>query len=120
MSSEQRAIADYFLEQARWRDERAAEHPEDHRNSQSAAGLSELAKYVLALPDDDERIIDLTTLATREGVFMPFQEGSRITGRFRFGRPDQDCGAFLGELVRQTHRDALDFAREHGAIEGSE
>jgi hypothetical protein len=118
MVSDQQAIADHFREQARWRRDKAAEYPDDQRNAQCAAGLEELAEYVLGLPADDERVIELTTLGVRDGMFSPFpgSPAEHAIGRFRFHRGDEDCGQFLAELVRRMRDDALRFGREHGAI----
>jgi hypothetical protein len=46
------ALARYFEQQSKWRQERAAEHPDDARNQRSAAALGELAGLVRFLPDD--------------------------------------------------------------------
>jgi len=110
------AIADHFLDQARWRSEKANEYPDDYRNVQCADGLEGLATYVLALPADDERVIELGTLAVREGMFMPFSEGARLVSRFGFDDPNEDSGAFLDRLVRVTREEALTFAREQGVL----
>jgi hypothetical protein len=40
------SLGDYFRSQAEWRAEKAAEHPEDERNAQSAAALRSLAEFV--------------------------------------------------------------------------
>jgi hypothetical protein len=114
--SEHRAILNYFLERAKWRNEKAAEYPEDDRNRLAAAALRGLGGYVLRLSDEDERIRELGTLAVREGMFMPFPEGQRLISRFGFDNPEQDSGAFLDELVRVTRSETLAFAREHGAL----
>jgi hypothetical protein len=36
------ALARYFEQQSKWRQQRAAEHPDDARNQRSAAALGEL------------------------------------------------------------------------------
>ena len=88
----------------------------DPRSRRSADGLTELAQFVLDLPVDDERVRELATLAVREGVFMPFPEGDRLISRFRFDDPGQESERFLTELAAATRREAVDFAREHGAL----
>lgn len=43
-------LADVFTEQAEWRDEKAAEFPDDERNAEAAAHLRMLAKSAEAVP----------------------------------------------------------------------
>ena len=42
----QRLIADYFREQANWRERKADEYPDDERNRRCATGLRDLARHV--------------------------------------------------------------------------
>ena len=110
------AIVNYFLEQAKSRNQKAAEYPEDARNAQGAAALRGLTGYILRLPEDDERIRELGTLAVRGGVFMPFEEGQRIISRYGFDDPKADADGFLTGLAAVTRREAVRFAREHGEL----
>ena len=112
------AIVDYFLEQAKRRNQKAADHPEDARNVQGAAALRGLTGYILRLSEDDERIRELGTLAVRDGVFMPFEEGQRIIARYGIDDPRADADGFLTGLAAVTRREAVSFAREHGAPPG--
>jgi hypothetical protein len=102
MMSGQQTIADYIFKQAAWRDTQAAEPPDQRRNERAAASLRELAAYVLALPGDDERILELTRLVVRDGAFLPFPEGERVIAVFGFDSVGQDCGTFLTQLLRLT------------------
>jgi hypothetical protein len=52
----QLAMARYLRSLADWRRQRADEYDRDARNLQSAAGLEELAGFVLGLPEDDPRL----------------------------------------------------------------
>ena len=58
-------IADYLRNVAVWRRQRAQDDLHDARNLRSASALESLADYVSALPDDDERIQDLTGSRSR-------------------------------------------------------
>jgi len=49
-------LAEEFLRQAEWRDQKAGEYPDDPRNARAAEGLRGLAEYVRNLPDDDPRL----------------------------------------------------------------
>jgi hypothetical protein len=111
----QAAIADHFREQVRWRSEKAAEYPDDYRNEQCADGLEELAAYVLSLPADDERIIELGTLGVRDGLFSPFSGdlAAYAISRFRFDDGRDECGGFLANLVKRLRDDAIRFAKQH-------
>ncbi len=53
------ALAAHLADQARWRRNKAEEHPEDPRNLQWAARLEELATWVRALPAMDHRLVEL-------------------------------------------------------------
>jgi hypothetical protein len=119
VTTAQQAIADHFHDQARWRSEKAAEYPEDHRNARCADGLEDLAEYVLGLPADDERLIELAAIGVREGLFSPLPGDSAAyaIGRFRFDRADKDCGHFLASLVRMVRDDAIRQAQLAGEID---
>jgi hypothetical protein len=105
----QQAIADHFLEQARWRSKKAAEYPEDRRNERCADGLEELAEYVLELPSDDPRIVAVDLICNADGVFVFHTEQGDHRGAsyFRFHDGCQDCESFLTAWV-----DALWRGRE--------
>ena len=44
-------LADYLEHEARWRETRAAQYPEDRRNEESAAALRGVAQYVAGLEE---------------------------------------------------------------------
>src|SRR5260370_18910815 len=88
----QQAIAEHFREQARWRRERAAEYPDDHRNVTIAAGLEELADYVLSLPPSDERLRELGRAGMLEGLFSPPSGAASAYAISRFRFPSSSDG----------------------------
>ena len=112
-SRAQRALVDYIREQASRPDEAAAERADGLHRRRHADDLRELAGYVLHLPPDDERLLELTTLGYRVGVFAPFDEAADALARFRRDDPREDCGAFLARLMRDG---ALRHARAHGVF----
>jgi hypothetical protein len=105
------AIAAYLL--ARASDERSPPRPlADHLH---ARALEELAALVLGLPDGDERLLTLGTLAVRDGAFVPGPATRRALARLQAG-PASTYEAFLTRLVRVALEDALQRAREHGLL----
>jgi hypothetical protein len=83
----------------------AAEHLEVH-----AQALEVLADLVRELPDDDERLLTLSTIAVRDGQFTPGAGAERALNRFTETSRDE-CEAFLTMLVRIARDDALVRAR---------
>jgi hypothetical protein len=84
------ALADFFDEQARWREGRADEHPHDRRNATSATALTDLAHYVRSLPDSDRRLealAGITRFVMPTDVLMPGEEATRIASRHGFHQP---------------------------------
>jgi hypothetical protein len=120
----QQAIADYFRGRAEWRYGKAAEYPEDARNLRCAEGLEELAEYVLSLDPSDQRIIELTTLGVREGLFSPYvgDSSAYAISRFRFdsSSAEESCKHFLTRLVQHMIEDAPRAARLAGALDDDE
>ncbi|HEX7099374.1 MAG TPA: hypothetical protein VF377_09025 [Acidimicrobiia bacterium] len=51
------AVASYFEQVARWRDEKAEDYPDDPRNLRAADGLREAAAYVRSLDPADSRLV---------------------------------------------------------------
>ncbi len=111
----QRALATYLREAAGRATEAVGEDPDDpHRRG--ADGLRELAAYVRRLPADDERLLELTSLGYRVGVFAPFEEAAAAIAGFRRDDPREACGAFLARLVGLMRDGALRHARAHGVL----
>ena len=111
----QRALADYIGEAARRVAAEAGEDPDDPRRY-GADGLRELAAYVLGLPADDGRLLELTSLGYRVGVFAPYDEAAAAPTGVRREAPREGCGAFLARLVRLMRDGALRHARAHGVL----
>ena len=75
------AIAEYLREQARWREPKAEQYPDDARNERCAAGLRALAEHVESLPDDDERLLILRARGADEWRDVPPVDIQRPTHR---------------------------------------
>jgi hypothetical protein len=86
--------------------ERLAEH---------ALALEVLAEVVRDLPEDDERLQMLVTLAVRHGQFVPGPAADHALTRFA-GRSREVCDTFLTTLVHVARDDALGRARDHGLL----
>ena len=110
----QRAIAAYLTMVADWRRRKAAEYDRDDRNLRTAAALEELAEYVLALPDDDERVRTLNRVAMEGETFAPGQMTSYEIGRFRFFSDEPSLEAFLTNLVGLAEADRGEQGRFGG------
>jgi hypothetical protein len=109
-------MADYLHEIARWRRRRAEEYDRDARNLRTADGLEEFAAFVLALPDDDERLLTLGRLAMSGESFSPGQQTHYEIGRFRFHNPDVGLDPFLSHLVDLAIADAGEQGRFGGRM----
>ncbi len=112
----QRLMADRFREIAAWRRRKAEEYDRDARNLRCAAGLEELAAFVLELPQDDVRIRELTRLAVLGEAFEPGQQTAYEIGRFRFHHPEVGLDAFLDRLVELATADRGEMGRFGGRL----
>jgi hypothetical protein len=108
------AMADYLRGIALWRRRKAEEYDRDVRNLRTADALEELAEFVLALPDDDERLLTLGRLAMDGEFFAPGQQTHYEIGRLRFHNPDVGLDPFLSRIVELAIADA----GEHGRFGG--
>ena len=88
----------------------AAERLEAH-----ARALDLLAELVRSLPDDDERMLVLGTLAVRVGQFAPGPGTEHALSQFEATSRDA-CDGFLTNLVRIARDDAIARARTHGRL----
>jgi hypothetical protein len=88
----------------------AAENLAEH-----ARALLLLADFVRALPEDDERLLTLGTLAVRESQFVPGPATEHALNQFT-GDTTEACDAFLTLLGRVARDDALARARQHGFL----
>jgi hypothetical protein len=88
----------------------AAERLEAH-----AQALDLLAELVRSLPDDDERMLVLGTLAVRGGQFAPGPGTEHALSQFEATSRDA-CDRFLTNLVRIARDDAIARSRTHGRL----
>jgi hypothetical protein len=88
----------------------AAEHLAVH-----AQALELLAELVRDLPEDDERLLLLGTLAVRDGQFVPGAATEHALTQFA-STSREGCDAFLTTLVQIARADALARARAHGHL----
>jgi len=104
-------FANYLTDQAEWREEKAAEHPNDERNAGSARGLSALADYVASLPLDTFRLVRLAGLCPSIADALLFGEhAAGVIARYHFDDPTEDGALFLDRLA-----DEMESDREAGA-----
>ncbi len=88
----------------------AAERLEVH-----VRALEHLAEMVGALPDDDDRLLMLGTLAVRGGQFAPLAGTEHALNGFD-GASNEACSTFLTKLVGIARDDALAQARARGHL----
>ena len=88
----------------------AAERLESH-----AQALELLAELVRSLPDDDERLLVLSTLAVRGGQFAPGPSTEHALSQFE-ATSRGACDAFLTDMVRIARDDAIVRASTHGHL----
>jgi len=88
----------------------AAERLEAH-----AQALELLAELVRSLPEDDERMLVLGTLAVRDGQFAPGPGTEHALSQFE-ATSREACDGFLTDLVRIARDDAIARARTHGRL----
>jgi hypothetical protein len=84
-------------------------HATSHR------ALEQQAVYVSGLPEDDERLLVIATLAIRDGEFVPGPATGHALGQFT-GALAGDCDAFITRLSHIARDDALARAREFGFL----
>ena len=109
-------MAALLRQTADWRRRKAEEYDHDARNLRSAAGLEELADFVLALPEGDPRLARLGRLAVEGEVFVPGQQTLYEIGRFRFFHDAATPDAFLDRLVELAEADAGEQGRFGGRL----
>src|SRR6266851_5767771 len=80
-----------------------------------ARALEFLANYVRELPEDDERLLRLGTLAVRGGEFLPGPASEHALSQF-MGASVDECATFLSRLSHIARDDALGRAREFGFL----
>ena len=83
--------------------------------AEHALALELLADVVRDLPEDDERLLILVTLAVRHGQFAPGPAADHALTRFA-GASRAVCDTFLTTFVQVARDDALRRARDHGLL----
>ena len=83
--------------------------------AEQAQVLEGLAAFVRGLPESDERLLLLGTLAVRGGQFVPGGATRHAIARF-VGASPEARDAFLTTLARVARDDALARARDHGLL----
>lgn len=107
-SSLQHALAAHLRFVAEWRRGKMQEFDADPRNLRSAAGLEELAAYVLGLPEDDPRLVTLQRLTMQGEMFRPGQMVEWEIPRFRFYHEHGTLDGFLTRLAELAQKDAAE------------
>lgn len=112
----QRSLADFCRATAQWRRRKAEEYDRDARNLRTAAALEEFATFLIGLPPDDPRLLDLQRLAGAGDDFTPDQRVLYELGRFRFHQPDSGFAPFLDTLVLLAEADRGEVGRFGGRL----
>jgi hypothetical protein len=107
-------IADYLRKVAVWRRQRVQDDLHDVRNLRSASALEALADFVVALPEDDDRIQALSRLAVEGEAFVPGQQTAYEIGRFHFFSEESSFDAFLAWMVELAQADRGEAGRFGG------
>jgi hypothetical protein len=86
-------LAEELFSTACWREHKADEYPDDNRNLPAAEHLADLTRQLLALPDDDPRILrmqsDVQAAIDGDGELVSTSEITRTIG-FSWGYPSLD------------------------------
>jgi hypothetical protein len=108
-------LAQELFSTAVWREGRAAEYPDDDRNLPAAEHLAGLARQILALPDNDPRILRMESavqaIADANGELPETSEITRTIG-FSWGYPSVDD---LLDRYAQEHTRELEQLKQYVA-----
>ena len=108
-------LAEELFSTAVWREGKADEYADDDRNLPAAAHLASLARQVLALPNDDPRILRIESavqaIADANGELPATSEITRTIG-FSWGYPSLDD---LLDRYAQEHKRALEQLKQYVA-----
>jgi hypothetical protein len=115
-SAFQRSFAAFCDATAQWRRRKAEEYDRDQRNVRAALALEEFGAFVVSLPPDEQRLLDLQRLAGSGEDFTPDQRVLYELGRFRFHQPDASMDAFLTQLVALAEADRGEAGRFGGLL----
>ena len=112
-------LAQELFSTAIWREGKAAEYPEDNRNLPAAEHLAGLARQILALPDNDPRILRMGSavqaIIDANGELPATSEITRTIG-FSWGYPSLDelLDRYAQEHTREFERLKQYVARTWG------
>lgn len=105
----------YLLVRATMLRDPAAARAASENLTAHARALELLAALVRGLPEDDERLLMLGTLAVRDGQFVPGPATEHALSQF-IGTSIEDGEHFLTDLSRVARDDSLARARERGYL----
>lgn len=98
-------IADYLESVAEWRRRRSAEEPHDLRHRRAAVLLDELAAFVRATPETDQRIIDIGRTTRQGEIVVPGPILANAVARFGFYETDVTHDALLTRMAELAIED---------------
>lgn len=108
-------LAQELFSTAAWREGKAAEYPDDAGNLPAAQHLARLARQILALPDNDPRILRMESavqaIAAANGELPATSEITRTIG-FSWGYPSLDE---LLDRYAQEHTYELEWLKQYVA-----
>jgi hypothetical protein len=108
-------LAQELFSTAVWRKDKAAEYPDDDRNLPAAQHLASLTRQILALPDDDPRILHMESavqaIVDANGELPATSEITRTIG-FSWGYPTLDD---LLDRYAQEHTRELEQLKQYVA-----
>ena len=94
-------LAEFFEGQAKFREIKAKQYPDDLRNEGSAKVLWGLAEYARTVPDDDPRFAFVESVSWWDHVPYPWETIGQHAIRIGFGYEvndlDSELTLFLGE-----------------------
>ena len=99
-------FADYLLGVASWRRAKFDDDLRDPRNIRSADGILAIRDFVLALPEDDPRLIELSRVALFGEQFAPGQQTAYAIGLFWFHDQSATLDGFLSHITELAKQDA--------------
>ena len=104
MNDNARMLAEHLHEQAKWRQIKAEEFPDDDRNMRASDALTAAAEVVAVLPDDEPRLRKMADAGWfEEGLCLPGEHGRDVVRRYGFHRPTQ--GYLLDDLAEAAARE---------------
>ena len=92
---------------AQWRVKRAAQHPDDVRETRSAEALEQAARDVAALPDEDPRLIRLAEFyaaASDAAIARYLDAQNRIMSKHGYESEDATTEGLLAALVEAAEK----------------